>query len=275
MPDKTPEQERKFLREKKELEDFDEQHYMADLMEPECIEPYISYIPEWYNLRKEDIMFTDDEIDLLKSFPNREYIIDDEKIPLLLRGLIDILYGSCYNYRTTLGDNTVESGWTINKLSSTLCWFQVCFFLFLIIQNFGCQPFLFIIPYMILQNFSDMNEVINACIRRALCYPILRNWDLAIKVFEDVKQVVTLGLLIKYNIDSSDILIIFNSIFWSTGKKYIIKRLCEIHRLFTNSYEPRHLLNQFYINDYSIWLQSIPESLIESLTPILDNVSLL
>ncbi|KAL2718879.1 protein SHQ1 isoform X1 [Vespula squamosa] len=221
MPDKIPEHERKFLRKKKELEDFDEQHYMADLMEPECIEPYISYIPEWYNLRKEDIIFNKNEIDLLKEFPNKEYLLDDKEIQLLLKSLIDILYGSCYNYRTTLGDNTVESGWTINKLSSTLCWFQ---------------------------NFSNMDEVINACIRRALCYPILRNWDLAIKVFEDVKQVVMLG------------------------RKYIIKRFCEIHSLFNNSYEPRYLLNQLYIKDYLIWLQSIPDSLIESLTPILDNI---
>lgn len=121
-----------------------------------------------------------------------------------------------------------------------------------------------------------MDEVINACIRRALCYPILRNWDLAIKVFEDVKQVVMLGsLIIRYNINLNNILIIFNGIFWSTGKKYIIKRFCEIHSLFNNSYEPRYLLNQLYIKDYLIWLQNIPESLIESLTPILDNVSLL
>lgn len=223
MPDKIPENERKFLREKKEFEDFDEEHYMADLMEPECIEPYISFQPEWYTLKKENITFHKDEVELLKELPNKEYLLDDKEIQIILYSLVDILYGSCYNHRTTLGDNTVESGWTINKLSSTLCWFQ---------------------------SFSNMNEVIKSCLRRALCYPILRNWNLSIKVFEDVKQVIKLG------------------------KKYIIKRFCEIHRLFNNSYEPCYLLNQLYIKDYLIWLQQIPDSLVESLNPILEEVHL-
>ncbi|KAK2576675.1 hypothetical protein KPH14_005336 [Odynerus spinipes] len=221
MPDQIPEKERKALREKKEFEDFDEDHYMADLMEPECVEPYISYKLEWYTLKKEDITLDKDEVDLLKELPNKEYLLNDEEIQLLLCSLVDILYSSCYNHRTTLGDNTVESGWTINKLSSTLCWFQ---------------------------SFSNMNEVINSCIRRSLCYPILRNWDLSMKVFEDVKQVIKLG------------------------KKYIIKRFCDIHSLFNNSYEPRYLLNQLYIKDYLIWLQHIPDSLIESLYPILEDI---
>lgn len=39
--------------------------------------------------------------------------------------LVDILYAFSYDFRTTLGENTVESAWTINKLSATLCWLQV------------------------------------------------------------------------------------------------------------------------------------------------------
>lgn len=58
------------------------------------------------------------------------------------------------------------------------------------------------------------------------------------------------------------------------GKKYIIKVFCEIHSLFNNSYEPRYILNQLYIKDFLIWLQASPESLIESLHSMLNNVSL-
>jgi len=127
-PDTTPETERKSLQEKRELTDFNEEHYMADLMEPECIESYITYTADWdiIGLEKDKVTFSEAEIDLLKELPNKEYLLDAEDIKKLSLNLIDILYASCYNHRTTLGENTVESSWTINKLSSTLCWFRVC-----------------------------------------------------------------------------------------------------------------------------------------------------
>lgn len=113
------------MQEKCELADFNEEHYMADLMEPECIESYIMYTAEWDTLEKDKITFSEAEIDLLKELPNKEYLLDNGDSKKLCLNLIDILYASCYNHRTTLGENTVESSWTINKLSSTLCWFRV------------------------------------------------------------------------------------------------------------------------------------------------------
>jgi len=112
------------------LEDFNEQHYLADLMEPEYIEDietHIIYTAEWNKLQKDDITFTETEVDLLKELPNKEFLLDAIDIKNLCFNLVDILYASCYNHRYILGENTVESGWNINKLSSTLCWFQVCF----------------------------------------------------------------------------------------------------------------------------------------------------
>ncbi|XP_029042620.1 protein SHQ1 homolog isoform X1 [Osmia bicornis bicornis] len=221
MPDTTLQSERKILREKRELSDFNEEHYLADLMQPECIEPYLLFTAEWDTLEKENISFNESEIDVLKELPNKEYLLDNEETDRLLLSLVDILFGSCYNHRTTLGENTVESSWTINKLSSTLSWFD---------------------------DFSTPEEVIKACFRRSICYPLFRNWKLSIKVLEDVKKVVKLG------------------------KKYIIKRFCEIHGMFNNSCEPRYILNQLYIKDYLIWLQQINESLIELLDTLIANV---
>jgi hypothetical protein len=40
-------------------------------------------------------------------------------------GLLDIIAAYCYDHRTTEGDPTSESAWTINKLSATLSWFEV------------------------------------------------------------------------------------------------------------------------------------------------------
>ena len=52
MPDTIPQTERRKLREKREISDFNEEHYLADLMQPECIEPYISFSAEWDTLKK-------------------------------------------------------------------------------------------------------------------------------------------------------------------------------------------------------------------------------
>lgn len=125
-PDTTPAAERKSLREKRELEDFSEDHYLADLMEPELTQrECIAHTAEWDTLQKDEIEFTEVEVDLLKELPNKEYLLEAEDTRRLYLNLVDILYASCYNHRTTKGENTVESSWTINKLSSTLCWFQV------------------------------------------------------------------------------------------------------------------------------------------------------
>jgi len=52
-------------------------------------------------------------------------IIENEKEVLL--GLLDILFAFAYNNRTTTGENTVESSWTIARLSPTLSWFDVSY----------------------------------------------------------------------------------------------------------------------------------------------------
>jgi protein SHQ1 len=150
----TPEAERKNLREKRELEDFNEEHYLADLMEPEYIEDietHITYIAEWDKLQKEDVTFTETEVDLLKELPNKEFLLDAVDIKNLCFNLVDILYASCYNHRYILGENTIESGWNINKLSSTLCWFQVYYYLFI---------YLYIYLYIILFNLLNIFRIL-------------------------------------------------------------------------------------------------------------------
>lgn len=98
---------------------------MADLMEPESVEPCMAYTAEWDTLQKDQIAFNTTEVDVLKELPNKEYLLNSEEVQSLCLNLVDILFANCYNHRTTLGENTTESSWTINKLSSTLSWFQV------------------------------------------------------------------------------------------------------------------------------------------------------
>lgn len=113
------------MQEKRELEDFCGDHYMGDLMEGNDIDETLLFIAEWDTLKKDNITFNKTEADLLKELPNKSYLLDAEDIQKLQFNLVDILFASCYNHRSTLGENTVESCWTVNKLSSTLCWFRV------------------------------------------------------------------------------------------------------------------------------------------------------
>ena len=40
-------------------------------------------------------------------------------------GLVDVIYAYAYDERTTMGEHTVESWWTVSRLSATLSWFDV------------------------------------------------------------------------------------------------------------------------------------------------------
>jgi len=145
------------------LKDFNEEHYLADLMEAEYIkdiETHITYIAEWDKLQKDDITFTEMEIDLLKQLPNKEFLLDAIDIKNLCFNLVDILYASCYNHRCILGENTVESSWNINKLSSTLCWFQVCVPGIISIYHLSIYIFIYINIYNIIYNLLNIFRIL-------------------------------------------------------------------------------------------------------------------
>ncbi|CAG2055988.1 unnamed protein product [Timema podura] len=165
-PDTTPASYRSSLRIQREQEDFNEDHYLADLMDNPDIPALLAYKSPWNGQKVDDINFTVAEQDIMKELPNREFLFDKEVNKMLYLGVVDLLAGYCYNHRSTLGENTSESAWTINKLSATLCW---------------------------LECFSDLRDVVLAARRRSLCYPLHRHWDLSVKVLEDVVQVLHLG----------------------------------------------------------------------------------
>lgn len=198
-----------------ETRQFSYEHYLADLYQDEEIQACLAFSPSWNDLCKEVkssscsnpdeiVHFTSEEKERLRRLPNKEYLIERPEAQTLFFGLIDILFAYAYDKRTTFGEQTVESGWTINKLSATLCW---------------------------LEKFTSLKAVIHSCIRRSLCYPLYRHWELAMTVLKDTKKILSLG------------------------RKYVLKCLLEIHSMFCTS-DPRYILNDLYITDYCIWIQS-------------------
>lgn len=164
-PDELNFEKRKSLQFEKELADFSDDHYLADLFtEPDELQDILKFKPFWLNNTKH--MLDSSQKDTLKSFGNKEYLLskDDKKSAML--SLVDIIYAYCYAVRTNLGEENGESAWLINKLASTLSWFR---------------------------NFDTFDETVISCIRRSLCYSLYRRWDLSVLVLSDVCQVFENG----------------------------------------------------------------------------------
>lgn len=123
---------------------------------------------------------------------------------MALCGLVDILFCYAYDSRVTEGEHNVESGWTLRRLSS-LC------------------------SYM--EAFGHVADVAAACLRRALCYPLLRHWRLACAALSDVAAILRLG------------------------REGGLRALLDCRALLQSGVECGYLLNRVWLDDYCVWLQ--------------------
>lgn len=80
--------------------------------------------------------------------------------------VFDVICAFLYDFRINLGDNCVESGWNIRKISPSL----------------SC-----------LVQWSNVREAALGFVRRSLVYPLFRNWDLSMKVLMDALSTVEKG----------------------------------------------------------------------------------
>ncbi|XP_074646856.1 protein SHQ1 homolog [Tubulanus polymorphus] len=224
-PDVTSYTTRCELRFEDEQQKFDPEHYLADLYETDCIDELLKYRAPWQLLKASkscEVSLTAEEKDIMRKLPAKEYLLDKRDVMSVWLGLIDIIYAYAYNYRTTEGENNVESAWTLRKLSATLSWFE---------------------------RFTNMKHVVISSTRRSLCFPLHRNWKLSRKILKDTK------------------------IIFSLGRKYLLKCLLDIHQILCHS-ESYYILNDLYITDYCVWIQSASVKKLDSLTRSLMKVKM-
>lgn len=184
---------------------FDMGHYLGDFLEDEEINELIEKDCSWQNITTTEVQFTNKELDFLKDLPNIEYNLNESQISYALNGLIDILYAYCYDKRSTHFEGNSESGWTIVKISSSLCW---------------------------LDAFETPKEALVSAFRRSVIYPLYRNYKLSVKVFDDLKKLLQLGekFIIKCLIEIYYIFLggdccryILNNLFIKDYIRYIMK----------------------------------------------------
>ncbi|CAI2349899.1 unnamed protein product [Caenorhabditis sp. 36 PRJEB53466] len=92
-----------------------------------------------------------------------------------------------------------------------------------------------------LTKFDTVREALLSATRRAVSYPLYRSFNLAVKVIEDTKKV------------------------FLEGRSALLHVLCDLNHIFVASGEFRYILNDLFITDYLIWIQSVPENVIEDI----------
>ncbi len=175
---------RREMRLEVENDKFDPDRYLADLNISEegdmIFDSAMKMVPHWIaastmqsSVDTTNTFFSSEESHFLATLPtqiNNIPTLTSEQQRSAYLSLLDVLIAYAYDHRTTDGDATVESSWTVMILSPSLSWLE------------SYNP-----PY------DTVAEVVRWCIRRTLIYPYLRSYTLAKTLVKDVCQILLRG----------------------------------------------------------------------------------
>ena len=124
--------------------------------------------------RNQNPFFDAEESHLLATLPPRSncrpmHLTSEQERSAFLC-LADILFAYAFDHRTTEGDPTVESSWTIMTMSVSLSWLEY-----------------FNPPY------DAIVDILRWNVRRSLIYPYLRSLSLSVKICSDVCRIISGG----------------------------------------------------------------------------------
>lgn len=123
-------------------------------------------LPDSEKLQLMAVEFSKDEQEKMINLPRKSYIIEDAYKPQLLMLILSLLFSYHFDLRENDGEHTIESAWTIGKLT---------------------PQFAFLDSQIVIDNQDNLlKATIITSIRRALSYPYHRNYNVCIKAWEDV-----------------------------------------------------------------------------------------
>ena len=263
-PKKIPINKRYLFKLEKENKDFNAERYITDIfLDDKKSDFYDEFFADIIseNLDKKDKKFLEsikdkknvnnfDEIENEVLFKISKLNINNDnnngknnilkyKFNIYLN-VIDILFSFLYNCLVTEYENNSESGWNINKLSSTLS----CLMDFDLNYYSQSNEISFDILNEALENLIISNY------RRILIYPLYRN----IKLCDKIKYL--LGKVL------------------DIGRFGILKCLLKIKNIFDRN-EPRFLLNVIYIDPLIKWIQDdADDKIFEIIKNVLDKIKI-
>ncbi|ODV76634.1 SHQ1-domain-containing protein [Suhomyces tanzawaensis NRRL Y-17324] len=238
-PESTPDVDRILERLIKENIKFDPEFYAADyIMEKypspdddkmirELIEwknPTTRKFLKWYKAQQEKpenereqimaVEFSKDEQEKMMNLPRKSYLIDESYKPQLLILLVNLLFSYHFDLRETEGDHNIESAWTVGKITPQIC---------------------FLDSKISIPNPNNADNVLKSAVvtgvRRALSYPLHRNYNMVLKVWEDVY----------YNLRG--------------GKRLVLKSLLDLKELF-RFHDVYYVYDKIWLEDLCAWLIS-------------------
>ena len=243
-PKEIPINKRYLYKLEKENNDFNSERYITDLFlddeKSDFFDEFFSNIIS-SNLDKKDKKF----LESIKDKKNKENFDEIENEVLykisglningnenmnntclkykfnIYLNVIDILFSFLYNCLVTEYENSSESGWNINKLSSTLS----CLMDFDLNYYSQSKEISFDILNELIENLLISNY------RRVLIYPLYRNIKLCDKIKILLEKILEIG------------------------RFSILKCLLKIKNIFDRN-EPRFLLNVIYIDPLIKWIQN-------------------
>lgn len=138
------------------------------------ISPFAKIFNESKSKSDIKIEFSTEENDLMNNLPRKSYLIDDPR-PCYYT-ILSLLFSYSYEIRSFQGETTIESAWTIGKLTPQI----------------SCLD-----SQLIQSNNKTENNMIKILIltmaRRALDFPLFRHYDLIIKSWYDVYWILRCG----------------------------------------------------------------------------------
>lgn len=241
-PEKASPNERVQERIRKENLKFDAEYYVSEYMtskygndedfEINGIKQLLKFTPpmvkqylKWYKSvdNKDAIMaieFTDKEQEQMqKNLPKKEYLVQDLK--KLYVTILNLLFSYNFEQIENEGIHQTESAWTIGKLTPQICFLDQQ----LIVEE----------DILISENPGYNNSVIKGAIisgmRRALSYPLHRNFELTVKAWNYVYYILR------------------------GGKRLIIKCLLDIHEVF-RFHDVYYVYDKILLGDLCSWFIS-------------------
>ncbi|KAF4518488.1 hypothetical protein B566_EDAN006493 [Ephemera danica] len=161
-PDSVPASERPLLQLAAEDKTFNAEHYLADWAEESHLVLNLLQLEEPWTIQGEE--FTMNEKEQMLRLPKRELLpLDKREARTALLGLAELIFCWAHEQRSSSGDPGPESARSVRRLSATFSW---------------------------LRQFNTAKELVTSCVRRALCVPLYRNWNLAMKTLDDTQFIL-------------------------------------------------------------------------------------
>ncbi|CCD23397.1 Hsp90 cochaperone SHQ1 NDAI_0B03630 [Naumovozyma dairenensis CBS 421] len=234
----------------KEDSKFDPEYYVSDYMINKYgsgedlvmngIKALLEYTPplvklylKWYKHtdNKDGIMpveFTTEEQEQMQNnIPQREYLIDGSETKRAYITLLNVLFGYVFEQLENEGQHNTESAWTMGKLIPQISFLDQQ----LILEEDASK------------DATQIKGAVVTGIRRAMCYPLHRHYELSLKVWKQVYYLLR------------------------AGKRTVIRALLDINEVF-RFHDVYYVYSKILLADLTSWFIS------QSTEPVLRSLAI-